>query len=157
MKRSTKEAFIWIIKILKRRKVPYQLTGGFAARIYGSKRLLADIDIEIPDRFFSRIILDIKKYITFGPANYKDKNFSTHGVALKYRGQIIELCGTDSEKLYNLKKKKWIKSKIDLSKSVKKKVFGMTVHMVRKKDLIYYKGILMRKVDKEDLKVLKNA
>ena len=157
MKRSTKEAFIWIIKILKRRKVPYQISGGFAARIYGSKRLLADIDIEIPDRFFSRIILDIRKYLTFGPANYKDKNFSTHGVALKYRGQVIEMSGTETEKLYDSKKKKWIKSKINLSKAVKKKVFGMTVPVIRKKDLIHYKGILMRKVDKEDLKVLKNA
>ena len=45
--RHTKEAFEWIISILRNHKIPFEIIGGFAARLYGSRRMLADIDIDI--------------------------------------------------------------------------------------------------------------
>ena len=118
---------------------------------------MADIDIEVPDKFLSKIIPDIKKYLTFGPAKYRDKNFRTYGLAINYKGQIIEISRTDSENLYDSKRKIWIKSKIDLSKSLKKKVFGIIVSVIRKEDPIHCKETLLREVDKEDLKVLRTS
>jgi len=73
MKNKSKKAFKWIITVLRKNKIPFRITGGFAAKIYGSQRELADIDIEIPDSYFDKILPEVKKYIIFGPAKYKDR------------------------------------------------------------------------------------
>jgi hypothetical protein len=40
-------ALRWIIGILDRHNIQYQITGGFAAKLYGSSREVNDIDIDI--------------------------------------------------------------------------------------------------------------
>lgn len=46
---NIKEALAWITNILKKYSIPFQITGGLAAILYGSKRPLEDIDIDIPE------------------------------------------------------------------------------------------------------------
>ncbi|MEK6812635.1 MAG: hypothetical protein AABX86_00805 [Nanoarchaeota archaeon] len=55
MEKKTIDALQWIIGILKKNNATYQISGGFAARLYNSPRLLNDIDIEIPDRFIKQV------------------------------------------------------------------------------------------------------
>jgi len=144
----------WIIGILKEYKIPYRISGGFAARIYGSRRSLADIDIEIPDSKFNEIIPEIKPYIKIGPKQFKDKQMDTYGLSMEYKGQIIDISGTETEKLFDVRKDNWVKSKIDLSKVIKRKVYGKIVNVIRKEDLIAYKQMIRRKVDIEDIKAI---
>ena len=59
--RHTKEAFEWIISILRNHKIPFEIIGGFAARLYGSRRMLADIDIDIPKKKIKRILSEANK------------------------------------------------------------------------------------------------
>lgn len=49
---KTINALKWIIKILNSKNIPYQISGGFAAKMYGSIRPLNDIDIDIPEDNF---------------------------------------------------------------------------------------------------------
>ena len=44
---QTIEGLRWIVEILNRNHIPYQLVGGLAAKIYGSARDINDIDIDI--------------------------------------------------------------------------------------------------------------
>lgn len=153
--RKTREAFMWIVGILEKYDVPYRISGGFAARVYGAKRRLADIDIEIPDRRFKEILPEINKYIKEGPKRFKDKQMNTYGLSMEYKKQVIDLSGTGSEVLFDSLKKKWVKSKIDLSKVAKKKVYGKVVNVIRKKDLIAYKNMIRRDVDILDIEAIR--
>ncbi len=152
--RDTKSAFKWIVNILKKAKIPYRLTGGFATRLYGSKRELADIDFEIHDKDFQKVLPQIKKYIIWGPKRYFDKNMKTYGLSMRYKGQIIDISGTDTEYLFDKSKKKWKKSRININHYSKIKVFGILVRVVPKKELISYKKKILRRVDKIDIDYL---
>jgi hypothetical protein len=152
--RETKEALEWIVKILRKNKIPFEVTGGFASRIYGSKRILADIDIEVPDKSIPEIQKLTERYIIYGPREYKDDNFDLLLMTLNYKGQKIDICGKDSERIYDKSKNKWINEKTNISKARMKKVKDLIVPVVPLKDLISYKKELGRNVDKEDVKVL---
>ena len=124
MKRQTKSAFLWIIKVLEKHKIPYRVSGGFAAKVYGTERELVDIDIDIHDKDVDKILPFVKKYIIAGPKRYKDRQWNLYSMSLRYKGQEIDLCGTDSVKIFDKRKKKWVKLKTNFSKTTKKKIFG---------------------------------
>jgi len=155
MKRDTKKAFDWIVKILRKHNIRFWVTGGLAARVYGSRRPLDDIDFEVRDRDVFVVANLVKKYIIFGPKQYLDKNFNIILMTIRYKGQEIDFSGADSTRLYDSKNKKWVKCYSNLSKAVHKKVFGMIVPVTPKQDLIAYKSKLLRKVDRLDIKALK--
>jgi len=148
MVKNTKKAFVWIINILRKHKVPFCISGGLAAKIYGSKRPLADIDIEVADDGFVKILPEIKKYLTYGPERCRDKTYNLLLTTLKYSGQEIDLCGANSSLLFDKKNKKWIKERIPLTKAVRKKVYGLIVPIIPLYYLIYYKKIIGDNRDK---------
>jgi len=149
MTRKNEVAFRWIVTLLRKHKVPFCVSGGLAARIYGSKRPLADIDIEIADKGFEKILPEIQKYVTYGPKRYKDTTYNLLLITLHYVGQEIDLCGADSSSLFNHTTKKWIQEKIPLVEAPKKKVFGMIVPIIPREYLIYYKKVIGDTRDKE--------
>jgi hypothetical protein len=153
--RQTKKALFWVISILRKNKIPFQISGGLAARIYGSARELADIDIDIPEERFEELLPAVKKFIIFGPAKYKDKNWDLYLMTLKRYGQEIDLCGYRRAKIFDRKRNMWIPCPSALSRTNYKIIFGLRVLIVPKKNLIAYKSKLLRRVDKIDLKSLK--
>ena len=105
---STEEAFFWIIEILRKHNIKFQLSGGFAARLYGATRPLADIDIEMADEGFEKILPEVKEYIVFGPDRYVDETFNVQLLTLKYKGQEIDLSGEKGEKIFDKNTGKWV-------------------------------------------------
>ena len=61
--RDTRKALAWIVKLLNDNQIPYQISGGCAAKIYGSPRQLDDIDIDIPRSYFEHILPEVKKRV----------------------------------------------------------------------------------------------
>src|SRR4030042_2802208 len=137
--RSTQEAFRWIVAILRKHKIPFQISGGLAARLYGSRRKLADIDIDVPKKAFPKILPDVSRYVIFGPARYKDPNWDLNMITLRYRGQEIALCGIEGAKIFYKRLKKWVLYRADLSKVIRKKIYGLSVPVIPKRELIDYK------------------
>jgi hypothetical protein len=66
---TVRNALRWIIGILDRHNIQYQITGGFAAKLYGSSREVNDIDIDICEKEFQKILSDISHYLIDGPAH----------------------------------------------------------------------------------------
>jgi hypothetical protein len=68
MESKIENALRWIIDILYAQKVQYQLAGGLAARLYGAERPLNDIDIDVYEEDFEKILPFVREYVVYGPA-----------------------------------------------------------------------------------------
>lgn len=144
---------MWIIDILNKNKIVYKISGGFAARIYGVNRELADIDIEVAEKDISTIARDTKPYIKFGPERYKDENWDLQLLTVEYEGQEIDIACAEAN-IFNQKKKRWEKTISDLHDVKMTKVYGKIIPIEKMDSLINYKIKLGREVDIEDVKQL---
>lgn len=149
--KDTRQAFIWITEILQKHGIPYHIAGGLAANIYGAKRKLADIDIEIPEDKFPEILPEVKEYIIYGPQQFKDENWDLVLMTVRYQHQDIDISGAYQAKLYNQTTKLWETEKTNFGDDVVKEVFGIKVPVINKQELIEYKSKLQRVVDIEDI------
>lgn len=62
MRKHTRTAFIWLINLLRKHDIPFEIFGGFDAKLFGAKRALADIDVLISDEDLYKIVRVVKKY-----------------------------------------------------------------------------------------------
>jgi len=157
MSRETKKALVWIVSLFRKYKIPFVIRGGFAAKVYGSRRGLVDIDIDIPIKNLLELEALVEKYKICGPKQYIDNNFNLLLMTLKYKGQVIDICGAENQKILNKKTKQWEFLKESFSKAVKKRTYGMGLPIIPLKDLIEYKEKLSRRVDLKDVKELKKV
>lgn len=146
-------AFKWIVGILEKNKIPFQITGGLAAVFYGSKRPLYDIDIEIPTDRFDDLKNDVEGYTVFGPERYVDDRWDLFMLTLRYNNQPIDI-GSAEVKIRQNEKEPWSVDVTDFSKSVYGEIFGIKVPIVPKYSLINYKKILNRETDLEDINAI---
>ena len=148
--KDSKKAFLWIVNKLRDHKIKFRISGGFAARIYGSNRPLADIDIEIEDDGIKKLLPSVKEYVIEEPHRYKDDEWDVFYMVLEYMGQRIELSAANVQMVFDKDNKKWIHMGIGL-KSVQKEVFGIKIPVIPKSELIKYKSIIRREVDLIDI------
>jgi hypothetical protein len=152
--KNTENAFKWIIGLLQKNKIPYQLSGGFAARIYGSNRPLYDIDIEIPDKYFDKLLPYVKDYLVYGPQRYLDESFDLLLMTLKYQGQKIDISGCETDRLFNHQTNQWEFCDTKINDVVEKELYGLTVPVIKLPDLVAYKEKIRRPIDLEDVKAI---
>ena len=148
---NTAEAFRWIIQILKKHKVPFQISGGLAAKAYGSSRPLADIDIAIPENRFNDILPDVKTHIISGPVRFEDENFNCLLMTLNYASQEIDIGGGNAQ-IRDAATGVWHNDPTDFSRYESREIYGLSVPVIKKEDLIKSKKILGRPVDIDDVK-----
>lgn len=75
MMKNTEEAFRWIVGILEKHQISFQISGGFAARMYGVSRELADIDIDVLEKDLSILYSHVKDFAIYGPTRYQDEHW----------------------------------------------------------------------------------
>ena len=151
--KNTEKAFIWITDILEKKGIEYKISGGFAARVYGVSRELADIDIEVKDDDIKIIREQVKPYIMYGPKRYVDDDWDLNLMTLNYEGQEIDIAGIGA-KIFNKKTKQWEDLSSSLDTVEIKEVFGKMVPVESLESLINYKTKLSREVDINDLRQL---
>jgi hypothetical protein len=147
----TKTALIWITDILKKQQIPFQITGGLAARAYGATRPIDDIDIDIPEDAFTIVQKEVLEFITYGPAQYKSNTWELMLMTLDYQGQIIDLSGAKYTKIFNAKTNQWQELANDLSKACIREILGITLPIIPLNILTTYKMALSRDVDIQDV------
>lgn len=136
------KAFKWIISILNKHRVPFVVTGGLAAKSYGSPRLLNDIDIDIPSKCFKVILNEVRPFVIYGPGRYKDERWDLLLMTLVYVGQEIDISGGETIKICDARTGEWKDSKTDFKDVEERKIFNLIVPVISKKSLVAYKSML---------------
>ena len=153
---KAKAALIWIVDILDKYGIPYQVEGGLAANCYGSTRELVDIDIFIPSFGFETISKDVTGYVVFGPAFHTGTHWRLAYQILNYCGQQIEICDAGKAKYLDTQNNMWIKKDIDFTESETIEIFGISTKVIPKDDLLEYKSRTNREVDIIDIEQIKD-
>jgi hypothetical protein len=148
---EARAALAWITATLRALDVPFQITGGLAARCYGSTRPLADIDIDVPEEHLPMLGDHLASYAVFGPARYRDDSWDLLLLTLRFGGQPIDLGGAYQTRVFDRSACRWVPAPANLETSVPIVVMGVEVPVVARADLASYKRRLARSVDREDL------
>jgi len=144
-------ALNWIIEFIESNSIPYVVCGGLAAKVYGSKRKLNDIDLYVPDEYFASIVKFGKPYITYGPTHHKGNQWDLTYVQFNYLGQEVEV-GSDKDcKIFDSLQARWSVQHIDFENWERREIYGVELRIMEKNDLVAYKKKLNREVDLEDI------
>jgi hypothetical protein len=141
----------WIARVLENEQVSWQVTGGLAARVYGSLRPLADIDIWIARDGAERVLPHCASRDLVGPAHHRDGLWDLTFCRLLYSGQAIELGIADDARYRDRMAGVWRPAGVDFAASVRRDVLGVTIPLVPRAHLVEMKRRLARSVDLADL------
>ena len=139
---------------MRKQKIPFRISGGLAVNAYGSKRKLYDIDIDVPDNALKRLLPSFKKFKVNGPKHYRDKEWDVNYLSINYKGQDVDLIGSNSQRIFNKNTLFWENLRISFTNIPKKNIFGLFVPIIPKNKLIEYKSKIKRSVDIIDIKEL---
>ena len=154
---NTEKAFNRILYVLNRKEIPFQISGGFAAKIYGSPRPLNDIDIEVPDDKIEYVVPDVRQYIVSGPGRYKDERWDLNLMTLNIRGQEIDISGGYGVKICDARTGVWTPCPVDFSDYELREVFGNYVPVIPKRKLIEYKKMLVGAHQRIDIEAVEKS
>lgn len=137
--------------------VEYQLSGGAAARFYGSPRPVNDLDFELEDKDLRRatdllVAKGARLVQEVGP--YEDSSWQVNLSILEWDGQTIELVGCKEARIWDQAGSEWRNFANNPRKAQWRRFGGSLIRIISLHDLISYKSILRRPVDLEDLEEL---
>jgi hypothetical protein len=157
VEKNASAALAWIAEMLKSQNIPFQVTGGLAALVYGSTRPLADIDIDVPDEYLAELAGLLAGHVLSGPARYRDGEWDIMLLTVQYAGCEIDLGGVPGAKVFDRAARSWVPLVTDLESAVPLKVFGVEVPVIAKHALIAYKRRLDRDVDRMDITAMEST
>ncbi len=148
-------ALNWVVAILERHGKQFQLTGGIAARSYGSPRPLTDIDLDVETGTFQSILPELGKHIIFGPGQAEAEDWSNYLLTLEFDGVRINLAES-STRIFDREQSVWTEWPIDFSASTTVTLFGLQLPVIPRERLVAYKKVLDREQDKIDIAAMEN-
>jgi hypothetical protein len=154
--RDTEAAFHFVIDLLEQHRIEYKITGGFAARLYGANRELADIDIEVKETDLPLLASLVADYTTYPLQRYQDDNWDLMLLTVNYRGQEIDLA-SQTAKIFNQQTVQWEVRTSELTNYELHTVYGREVKVETRTALVVYKLKLARAVDVDDVYALSVA
>jgi hypothetical protein len=144
--KKQEELVVQFIDYFESNNIKYQLTGGLAGNLYGSKWRLHDIDFETSFSNLAIIESHFAQFVTIKTSRYLDEEFSIWLLRLKVNDLEIDI--NEIEDFYLNGN---IKIETNVEKATDKVFFGRKVKVQPLEDIINYKKILNRQADLNDL------
>ena len=146
------QALAWIVGLLNQHNIPYQIVGGLAAKAYGAKRPLVDIDIYAPLEQARAALDELQPYIIRELLPHHSASWDLIYMALDYHGVPIEIGDSSvNPRFYNRRDQRWEDQPIHYADSHIMTLYGVEVAVMPKNELLAYKAMLDREVDHLDI------
>ena len=109
--------------------------------LYGSDRVVNDIDISVSGKYFSILLPLVRAYLAAGPKHYKNDKWDCDALSLNYEGQDIDLTDVDTLLMSKKDGSSWIRNKEIYQKypDVTMKFDGVRVSLMNPRVLLEYK------------------
>jgi hypothetical protein len=134
------EALRWLLLLLNEHGGLYHITGGFAAHLYGSKRPVNDIDIDLPRATLAKLAPQVAEFAIYGPGRYRDTTWDIYLMTLKRHGQVIDLTAIEDARLANKETGEWDALVMHLDDVEMVPYAGLLLPVQNRRDLISYKS-----------------
>ena len=122
------EALAWIVGVLERHGVPYQVVGGLAARAHGAERPIVDVDLYVPFDQAQSALEEIRPNVVWGPQHHAGDEWDLTFLKADHGGQ-----------------------RVDYDAGVRVELLGVRAWVMPEEELVRYKRILGRPVDLDDV------
>ena len=130
----------WILPLLKSVNGVYEITGGFAAHLYGATRPINDIDFEVSKATINALEPLVSQYIIYGPAQYSDSTWNLYVMTLSYQGQEIDLSTAEGGFIKNKRNGAWEALDTHFGEPQLIGYQGLQLNVQSKEDLRHYKS-----------------
>lgn len=153
------EALNFIVPILKKYHFRWVITGGFACFVYGIKRPLTDIDIDIntskDSSEFNSFLKQIAPFISQPLEHFIDINYDNYNVEITYKKQILDICPMAEMNIFNKLSGKYENFYQDgFPETELVKFHGLELPLLSKKLIIKNKTMLLWKRESDNLDIL---
>ena len=155
--RNPAAALRTVADTLKTIGVPWQLTGGIAARYYGSARPLEDLDIDVPDACLAAVttaLVAAGAELAFHPSPSEATERRRCRSLLTLHGQTIDITGHTDLWFRHHESDVFIRNQGLLARAKQAVIDDIAVRVIPLDDLIAYKQVMRRPVDEMDLVAL---
>ncbi len=104
-------ALKYLIPILERLNLRWCITGGFACYVYGVKRAITDIDIDVEaskdDVSFQVLLREVTPRITQPLLHFVDENYDNYNFEITVDGQLVDICSMREMQVFDKAKGKY--------------------------------------------------
>ena len=114
------EALAWIVGVLQRNGVPYQVVGGLAARAHGAERPIVDVDLYVPFDQAQSALEEIRPNFVWGPQHHAGDEWDLTFLKADHGGQRVELGDSSSDpRFFDREKGSWVSQRVDYDAGVR--------------------------------------
>lgn len=145
-----------VVQTLKENNIPFQVSGGLAAIVYGAERTLYDIDIDVRKKDIPKVRKLFKNYIQEDFHHLQDEHFDIWLITLHIDGISVDISHAE-ESYFVGKDGNKIRMDADVSKAKLLNLEGINVPVEDKEELIAYKKIIARDTDLIDIEQISQS
>ena len=139
-----------IAGVFQKNKIPFQITGGLAAILYGARRPLYDIDIDVYKKDIAKVRELFFDYIETDLGHISDEKFDLYLLTLNLDGVFVDISQIEDAYVVD-KDGNRKKMDTDISKAQRVNWEGLNLTVQNKQELIEYKRLLRRDTDLMDI------
>ena len=145
-----KRALRYIVSLLQGNNISFQITGGLAAVLYGARRPVYDIDIDVCENDIPKIREIFLKDIVTDYHHLQDEKFDLYLLILSVYGVSVDISQLERACIYDVRGER-VEMQSDIARAKNIAWEDMALPVQDKQELITYKTILNRDIDLSDI------